>query len=109
MISEVGPEQPERAYVWFWLPGQVEPTRVGRVDQDGPTVSFTYAPDYLAREDVIPVYSELPLRRGEQRPRMSIHGYWEPVCDEAGLNRVQRSGFLGRQFLNPFVFETGRS
>jgi serine/threonine-protein kinase HipA len=34
-----------------------------------------------------------------------IREAWEEVCDEAHLTALQRSTFLGRQFLNPVVFE----
>ncbi|MBI5331344.1 MAG: type II toxin-antitoxin system HipA family toxin [Betaproteobacteria bacterium] len=33
-----------------------------------------------------------------------IEGKWETVCDEAGLNTVERRYFWRRQFLNPFAF-----
>ncbi len=38
-----------------------------------------------------------------------IRGAWADVCDEAPLTADQRSTFLGRQFLNPSVFEHGRN
>jgi serine/threonine-protein kinase HipA len=34
-----------------------------------------------------------------------IRETWNEVCDEAHLTSLQRSTFLGRQFLNPAVFE----
>lgn len=34
-----------------------------------------------------------------------IRSAWEDVCDEAGLTRDERAAFLGRQFLNPSIFE----
>ena len=30
---------------------------------------------------------------------------WETVCDDAGLEAIDRRGFVGRQFLNPYAFE----
>lgn len=33
-----------------------------------------------------------------------IRETWDEVCDEAHLTALQRSTFLGGQFLNPFVF-----
>ncbi len=34
-----------------------------------------------------------------------IEKYWQEVCDEAELSKVDRNLFWGRQFLNPFAFE----
>jgi serine/threonine-protein kinase HipA len=36
-----------------------------------------------------------------------IRGAWDEVCDDAHLTAQQRATFLGRQFLNPSVFERG--
>ncbi len=33
-----------------------------------------------------------------------IERHWEPVCDQAGLSRIARSGMRGTQFLNPYAF-----
>ena len=30
---------------------------------------------------------------------------WDAVCDEAGLNKIDRAFLWGRQFLNPYAFE----
>lgn len=60
----------DEAYVWFWLPGKVEPVVAGRIarQQDG-KLSFNYGRSYLARQDAIPIYEpELPLEPGEVRP-----------------------------------------
>lgn len=34
-----------------------------------------------------------------------IIGQWDAVCDEAGLNKIDRAFLWGRQFLNPYAFE----
>lgn len=39
------------------------------------------------------------------RQRGAIETNWERVCNEAGLNAVDRKLFWKRQFLNPFAFE----
>ena len=35
----------------------------------------------------------------------TIEGQWDGVCDLAGLTEVERTGFRGRQFLNPYSLE----
>jgi len=35
----------------------------------------------------------------------SIEQYWDEVCDEANLSKVDKNLFWGRQFLNPFSVE----
>jgi serine/threonine-protein kinase HipA len=35
----------------------------------------------------------------------TIEGQWDEVCDLAGLTEVERAGFWGRQFLNPYALE----
>jgi serine/threonine-protein kinase HipA len=70
-----------RAYVWVWLPGQVEPVLAGALEQrKRPTVrsrsaqgggpfDFAYSPSYLERPDAISLYTpELPLEGGWQEP-----------------------------------------
>ena len=61
--------QPDRAYVWIWLPETTEPVVAGRLDDRGAVVTFTYARSYLERSDPMALYlPELPLRRGELQP-----------------------------------------
>ena len=60
----------DSVFVWVWLPGASEPCVVGRLDDRGASVTFTYGQSYLARADSIPLYEpDLPLRRGIIRPR----------------------------------------
>ncbi len=66
MISK----QDIEAYVWIWLPGEVEPIVAGRLVSDNKEVLFNYGKSYLERmEDgrkVISIYEpELPLKSGE--------------------------------------------
>jgi serine/threonine-protein kinase HipA len=35
----------------------------------------------------------------------TIRMRWDAVCEEAGLSRIDKQFFWGRQFLNPFAFE----
>jgi serine/threonine-protein kinase HipA len=60
---------PERAFVWAWLPGEPEPVVSGRLDPAGEVLTFTYGRSYLERENRIALYlPELPLRRGPISP-----------------------------------------
>ena len=62
-------QNPDRAYVWIWLPGATEPVVVGRLDDRGAIVTFTYARSYLERAEPMALYlPELPLQRGELQP-----------------------------------------
>lgn len=61
------------AYVWIWLPGQVEPVVAGRLYDAGESPQrflFTYGRSYLERPGAIPLSPfELPLQRGPQEPK----------------------------------------
>lgn len=35
----------------------------------------------------------------------TIRTHWQAVCDEAGLNEVNRNFLWGRQFLNPYALQ----
>ncbi|MCW8060445.1 type II toxin-antitoxin system HipA family toxin [Agrobacterium tumefaciens] len=53
------------AYVWVWLPGQLEPVVAGRLARDGGNLLFNYGRSYLAHKDAISLYEpELPLQAG---------------------------------------------
>ncbi|MDQ6971470.1 MAG: HipA N-terminal domain-containing protein [Mariprofundaceae bacterium] len=55
----------EDAYVWIWLPGQVEPVVAGKLVRDAGRILFNYGKSYLQRPDAIPIYApELPLQSG---------------------------------------------
>ena len=55
----------KEAYVWVWLPGEVEPVVAGLLARDGKNLVFNYGKSYLARDNKIPIYApELPLRAG---------------------------------------------
>jgi serine/threonine-protein kinase HipA len=77
-------ESPDRAFVWSWLPGAVEPIPTGVLEAlpgpAGPVVTFAYGRSYLANEAATPLYlPELPLRRGRIEPG--------PGLDVAGVIR----------------------
>jgi len=57
----------DSAYVWIWLPGDVQPVVAGVMQRqpDG-RLQFNYGRSYLARAAAISIYDpELPLREGE--------------------------------------------
>ncbi len=76
------------AFVWFWLPAESSPVRVGRVDQEGDSLVFTYSARYLERAGAIPIFSELPLKRGVQVPAHGIHGCIADAGPDAWGQRV---------------------
>jgi serine/threonine-protein kinase HipA len=67
----------ESMYVWAWLPGQMTPVLAGRIHEQGGETSFAYEDGYLDVPTAVPLYSELPLRRGRQRP---LTGLTVPGC-----------------------------
>ncbi len=87
MISEPG-----QAFVWFWLPGEVDPVVAGRLDLDPDTgvISFTYGRSYVERENAIPLYlPELPLRRNAIVPAGSdVAGCIADAAPDAWGQRV---------------------
>lgn len=59
------------AYVWIWLPDEVEPVVAGKLTQQGKSLIFNYGQSYLDRPNKISIYEpELPLKRGEH----PLHG-----------------------------------
>lgn len=55
----------KEAYVWVWLPGEVEPVVAGILTRDGKNLVFNYGKSYLARDNSVAIYTpELPLRAG---------------------------------------------
>ena len=58
----------DRAYVWTWLPGRVDPVPAGllRATVDR-RLAFAYGERYLDRADAVPLYG-LPLRSGYVDP-----------------------------------------
>ena len=53
------------AYVWVWLPNEVEPVVAGKLTQEGKSLIFNYGQSYLERSNKISLYEpELPIRQG---------------------------------------------
>lgn len=58
-------KQYDKAYVWIWLPGYIEPVVAGKLTRDGENLVFNYGKSYLNRNDAISIYdAELPLQHG---------------------------------------------
>ena len=61
--------QSREAFVWIWLPGEIEPVVAGRLEADNGNLLFNYGKSYLERindtKPAIPIYEpELPLKAG---------------------------------------------
>ncbi|NOU01124.1 MAG: type II toxin-antitoxin system HipA family toxin [Gallionella sp.] len=68
----------KEAYVWVWLPGEVDPVVAGLLARDGKNLVFNYGKSYLARDNKVSLYApELPLRAGALP---LIEGLQMPSC-----------------------------
>ena len=55
----------QEAFVWTWLPDEIQPVVAGRLALAGGQLTFNYGSSYLARKNGISLYEpELPLRSG---------------------------------------------
>jgi len=79
------------AYVWYWLPGTEQPVAAGQLfstdrSQDGEqVVKFQYLPEYLGRDDAVPLVSpDLPL----------TEELFDPTEPKDGRNPVGLTGVL---------------
>ena len=53
------------AFVWIWMPGEIEPVVAGKLTPDGNKLVFNYGKSYLERKNAISIYdTELPLKAG---------------------------------------------
>jgi serine/threonine-protein kinase HipA len=97
MISE-----PQRAFVWVWLPGADDPVVAGRLDTAGALITFTYGQSYLAREERIALYlPELPLGRGAISPLVGeVAGCIADAAPDAWGQRVILNRQVGRNALD---------
>ncbi len=62
-------EKYKEAFVWIWLPDEIDPVVAGKLDIDGENILFNYGKSYLERisdaKPVISIYEpELPLKSG---------------------------------------------
>lgn len=93
-------EAPTTAFVWVWLPGRIDPIVVGRLDQDGEQLAFTYGQSYLEREEALPLSrSELPLKPGTQSPlgNLIMAGCLRDASPDAWGRRVIMNKTLGQE------------
>lgn len=92
MTSESG-----HAFVWFWLPGAVEPVVAGRLDRNGTVFDFTYGRSYLERDDAMPLYlPELPLAPGRKPPQVGeVAGCIADAAPDAWGRRVVLNRLAG--------------
>ena len=89
---------PREAYVWVWLPGQVEPVVAGRLAPTAQGLQFNYGQSYLARDDATALYTpELPLHRGSLPllPGLSMPGCLRDASPDAWGRRVILNRLLG--------------
>lgn len=95
--------EPQRVFVWVWLPGATEPVVAGRLDPVGPIVDFTYGRSYLERETAIPLYlPELPLKPGQISPLAGeIQGCIADAGPDAWGQRVILNRLTGRADADP--------
>lgn len=70
------------AFVWIWLPGEIEPIVAGKLEAENRTIHFNYGRSYLEhvsdKNPAIPIYEpELPLKPGVLP---LLHGLEMPGC-----------------------------
>lgn len=100
------PEKYTEAYVWIWLPGEIEPVVAGKLTAQGDTLVFNYGKSYLERDNAISIYDrELPLRPGAlPLPKgLTIPGCIRDGAPDAWGRRVLLNRLLGRKGKNADV------
>jgi serine/threonine-protein kinase HipA len=103
------------AYVWIWLPGEIEPVVAGRLElDDSGQMQFNYGKSYLDRVEGYPpaisLYEpELPLQEGNQPPlnNLSIAGCIRDASPDAWGRRVIINKKLGRKGAGTDTAELG--
>src|ERR1700709_2944767 len=103
--------EPEPAFVWVWLPGEVDPVVAGRLDVEERALVFRDGRSYLEREARIPLYlPELPLGRGTIPPRVGeVAGCIADAGPDAWgqrviLNRLTGSAAADTTALTPLTY-----
>ena len=100
------PEKYTEAYVWIWLPGEVEPVVAGKLTAEEDALVFNYGKSYLGRDNAISIYErELPLRPGAlPLPKgLSMPGCIRDGAPDAWGRRVLLNRLLGRKGKNTDV------
>lgn len=91
-----------QAYVWIWLPGDVQPVIAGVVNRDGDRFIFNYGRSYLERENAISIYEpELPLIRGRIQPA-------PPLRQASALRDAAPDAWGRRVIMNRLVGTQGK-
>lgn len=89
----------DEAYVWIWLPKEIEPVVAGRVArQDDGRLVFNYGQSYLKRKNAIAIYApELPLQAGAipLRQNMQLPSCIRDASPDAWGRRVIINRTLG--------------
>lgn len=87
----------DKAFVWVWLPGAVEPVVAGLLHAQNGIASFTYGKSYRARPEAIALnLPELPLQAGLLQP---LPGFAMPGCiRDAAPDAWGRRVILNRTF-----------
>jgi serine/threonine-protein kinase HipA len=89
----------DEAYVWIWLPNEIEPVVAGRIaQQDDGRLLFNYGQSYLSRKNAIAIYApELPLQSGEiaLRANMKLPSCIRDASPDAWGRRVIINRKLG--------------
>ncbi len=80
-------------FVWFWLPGAIEPVICGKVIADGDTPTsvhrFVYGRSYRELDDAIPLLPhDLPVIADEQTTRRGIQAVFRDATPDAWGRRV---------------------
>lgn len=98
--------KPNEAYVWIWLPNEVNPVVAGLLTKFEDQVLFNYGKSYLSRPNAIAIYDpELPLKSGTQPllPNMSMPSCIRDASPDAWGRRViinKKLGLKGRDAEN---------
>ena len=81
----------QEAYVWIYLPNQIEPVVAGKLSLSNRKMIFNYGASYLDRDNAMPIFMpELPLNRGAIYPLngLNIHGCLRDGSPDAWGRRV---------------------
>lgn len=90
----------QEAYVWIWLPGEVEPVVAGKLEMHGEVCSFIYGQSYLGRKNAVSLFEkELPLNSKIilPKPGLSIAGSIRDAAPDAWGRRVILNRIFGKK------------
>lgn len=101
MTTSKAKKKAKQAFVWIWLPGEVNPVVSGLIAQSGSRnglgYDFNYGQSYLKRNDAIPIYEpELPLREGIIESEYGLAGCLRDGSPDAWGRRVIINKLTGK-------------